>query len=105
VTLPRIQAINPARLGAPFDHSDFIYELKHDGFRAVAYIEAGACELVSRKRNVYKSFAGLTAAIATLPVKNAILGRLSVSRFSIRLTRRSADTLFDRFRENRKHCF
>jgi hypothetical protein len=40
----------------PFDHSDFLFELKHDGFRALAHVWDGNCELVSRKRNVYKSF-------------------------------------------------
>jgi ATP-dependent DNA ligase len=41
--LPRIQPINPSRIAAAFDHQDFAFELKHDGFRAVAYIEDGAC--------------------------------------------------------------
>jgi len=39
--LPRIQPINPTRIAAPFDHQDWIFELKHDGFRALAYIEDG----------------------------------------------------------------
>lgn len=30
--------------------------IKYDGFRALAYIEAGACRLVSRKRTQYRSF-------------------------------------------------
>ena len=32
----------------PFDNPDYIFELKHDGFRALAYIDAGECRLVSR---------------------------------------------------------
>jgi len=32
----------------PFDHPDYIFELKHDGFRAIAYLENGECKLVSR---------------------------------------------------------
>jgi bifunctional non-homologous end joining protein LigD len=71
--LPRTQPINPSRIAAPFDHDDFVFELKHDGFRAVAYIEDGACRLISRKQLQYKSFAGLCSAMAELPVKNAIL--------------------------------
>jgi len=39
VNLPRIQPINPTRIAEPFDHPDWIFEVKHDGFRAVAYIE------------------------------------------------------------------
>jgi hypothetical protein len=38
VTLPRIQPINPSRIAAAFDHPDFLFELKHEGFRAVAYL-------------------------------------------------------------------
>ena len=47
--LPRIQPINPLRIKSPVDDADFICEVKHDGFRALAYIEAGVCRLVSRK--------------------------------------------------------
>lgn len=57
--LPRIQLINPSTIAAAFDHQDWIFELKHDGFRALAYIEDGVCRLISRKDIVYKSFAGL----------------------------------------------
>ncbi|HZP33460.1 MAG TPA: hypothetical protein VFB23_08875 [Candidatus Acidoferrales bacterium] len=71
--LPRIQPINPQRIAAPFDHDNFVFELKHDGFRAVAYIEDGACQLVSRKQIQYKSFALLTSVMARLPVQNAIM--------------------------------
>jgi bifunctional non-homologous end joining protein LigD len=73
VALPRIQPINQTRIAAPFDHSNFVFELKHDGFRGVAYIESGKCELVSRKTIVYKSFTRLASIMAKLPVKNAIL--------------------------------
>ena len=64
--LPRIQPINPQRIAAPFDHEDFLYELKHDGFRALAYLESGTCRLISRKQKVYKGFTGLCAALADL---------------------------------------
>jgi hypothetical protein len=39
-----------ARLAEPFDHPDFIFEPKLDGFRALAYLEEGVCRLVSRNR-------------------------------------------------------
>ena len=32
-----------------FDHSDFLFELKQDSFRALALIKADRCELVSRR--------------------------------------------------------
>jgi bifunctional non-homologous end joining protein LigD len=74
VLSPRaLHPINPTRIAAPFDHSNFVFELKHDGFRAVAYIENRKCELASRKNIVYKSFTGLASIMAKLSVKNAIL--------------------------------
>jgi bifunctional non-homologous end joining protein LigD len=104
VTLPRIQPINPTRLAEPFDHADFLYELKHDGFLALAYVQGGACELISRKQNVYKSFGALSGALAALPVKDAILDGEIVSldgagrrQFFDLMRRRSADAVFYAF--------
>jgi bifunctional non-homologous end joining protein LigD len=57
----------------PFDHPDFLFELKHDGFRALAHIWEGKCELVSRRRNSYKSFKDLRSSLANLKVKNAVI--------------------------------
>jgi hypothetical protein len=54
-----------ARFDAPFEHPDWIFEPKlagrpctpcEDGFRAVAYVENGACRLVSRNRNAFRTF-------------------------------------------------
>jgi ATP-dependent DNA ligase len=36
----------------PFDDWDWIYEIKHDGFRALAVIEQGQCRLFSRKKHL-----------------------------------------------------
>jgi bifunctional non-homologous end joining protein LigD len=71
--LPQIAAMTLSRRREPFDHPDWIFELKHDGFRSLAYVTDGACQLVSRRRNVYKSFATLKESLAELRVKNAIL--------------------------------
>jgi hypothetical protein len=63
-----------ARLHAPFDHPDWIFEPKLDGFRAVAYIEGGTCRLVSRNRNVFKTFGPLAQTMAAdLDGRTAIL--------------------------------
>src|SRR5262249_10863579 len=52
--------------------SDYIFELKHDGFRAVAYLQNGECKLVSRnQRNL--GFEALKRSLANLPVQNAII--------------------------------
>jgi bifunctional non-homologous end joining protein LigD len=52
------------RRAQPFNHDDWIFELKYDGFRALAYIRDSECRLVSRKGCVFKSFADLSADIA-----------------------------------------
>jgi bifunctional non-homologous end joining protein LigD len=57
----------------PFDHPDFLFELKHDGFWALAHIWDGKCELVSRKRNSYESFNDLRNNLARLKIKNAVI--------------------------------
>jgi hypothetical protein len=40
-----------------FTHPDWLFEIKYDGFRSLARVAAGQAELISRRRNVYKSFA------------------------------------------------
>src|SRR5262245_2171209 len=62
--LPHFNPMRLARRPEPFDHPDWIYELKHDGFRSLAYIEDGRCRLESRRRHEYKSFRQLQASIA-----------------------------------------
>ncbi len=51
------------QIPAPFDDADFLYEVKFDGFRALAYVEDGHCELISRKGHTYKRFDGLSQSI------------------------------------------
>jgi bifunctional non-homologous end joining protein LigD len=56
----------------PFDNPDYIFELKHDGFRALAYIGAGECRLVSRNLKSLR-FESLRSALGKLPVRKAII--------------------------------
>jgi ATP-dependent DNA ligase len=64
----------------PFDHPDYIFELKHDGFRVIAYLQHGGCKLVSRnQRNL--GFEALKRLLANLPVRNAIIdGEITLPR-------------------------
>ena len=63
-----------ARFDRPFEHPDWIFEPKMDGFRALAYVEGGTCRLVSRNRNAFKTFEPLAQAIARdLAGRSAIL--------------------------------
>jgi len=49
----------------PFDHPDWLFELKYDGFRALAVIQAGRTHLVSRNGHPFMSFASLSNAIGS----------------------------------------
>ena len=52
------------RIPEPFDHPDFLYEVKFDGFRALAHVNGHHCQLVSRNGHVYKSWPYLAEEIA-----------------------------------------
>ena len=74
MSLPRVTPMPLARFDVPFEHPDWIFEPKMDGFRALAYVEGGACRLVSRNRNAFKTFEPLAQAIALeLAGRSAIL--------------------------------
>jgi bifunctional non-homologous end joining protein LigD len=63
-----------SRRSEPFDSDQFIYELKIDGFRALAHIHQGKGELVSRNGNTFRGFAELATWIAEhLHVESAVL--------------------------------
>ena len=59
-------------LKEPFDHPDYVFELKHDGFQAVVYIENDECKIISRNQRQLR-FNSLAKALAGLPVRNAII--------------------------------
>src|SRR5262249_26376532 len=67
----------PMRLASrrePFDDPDWLYEIKYDGFRALAQIESGACQLVSRKGHIYLTVLIADAqriAVLLLPARRA----------------------------------
>ena len=56
----------------PFDHPDYIFELKMDGFRAIAYLQNGECKLISRNVKNLR-FESLKNALADLPVQSTII--------------------------------
>jgi ATP-dependent DNA ligase len=57
-----------------FNHSDFIFEVKLDGFRALAVIEHGTTQLISRNGHRFASFADLEKSIsAGLPDAKAVI--------------------------------
>ena len=61
-------------LPEPFDHDDFLFEIKWDGFRALAMVDGGQCQLISRNGNPFKQWDTLKRDIAaTLRGRSAIL--------------------------------
>jgi bifunctional non-homologous end joining protein LigD len=72
--LPKTSPINPVLRSRPFDHLEYLFELKYDGFRAVAYFQNGTCEMVSRNKYVFGTFKGLRTWLAgNLGVQDAII--------------------------------
>ncbi len=62
------------RRSLPFDDPDWIYELKMDGFRALAVIEHGRAQLLSRNGLPFASFSELGKQIAAaLPSARAVI--------------------------------
>jgi bifunctional non-homologous end joining protein LigD len=52
------------RLAEPFDHPDWLFEVKHDGFRALAHIDGHHCDLVSRNGHTFKHWPHLCEELA-----------------------------------------
>jgi len=58
----------------PFNDPDFIFEVKWDGFRALAVIEHGRTQLISRNGNRFGSFTDLEKLVSTgLPDTRAVI--------------------------------
>jgi len=62
--LSRVNPLRLARRETPFDDPEWQFELKHDGFRAVAYIDGERARLVSRNQHRFDDFAPLASDIA-----------------------------------------
>jgi len=59
---------------SPFDDPDWLFELKYDGFRALAVIEHGRAQLLSRNGHPFASFSELGKQIAAgLPNTRAVI--------------------------------
>jgi len=49
-----------------FSSRDWVFELKYDGFRALAEVESGRCRLISRNGNAFATFQDLAHRIGKL---------------------------------------
>jgi bifunctional non-homologous end joining protein LigD len=52
------------RIAQPFEHPDWLFELKHDGFRALAHIDRYSCRLISRSGHVFGQWPQLAEELA-----------------------------------------
>ena len=74
IRLSRFDTMRLSRRKDPFDSDQHVFELKIDGFRALAFVEARKGELISRNGNTFHGFAELATWIAEhLRVESAVL--------------------------------
>jgi bifunctional non-homologous end joining protein LigD len=74
VPLPIFQPLALDRARAAFSHPDWLFEIKWDGFRALARIDHGRCKLISRNGNEFQSFKPLSTGLGEcLQAQSAIL--------------------------------
>ena len=75
--LPQIQPVPSVRALEPFPHPEWIFEIKWDGVRSLAYVHGGACRLISRNGNAFKSFPALAERLPSeLRARSAVLDGL-----------------------------
>jgi ATP-dependent DNA ligase len=60
------------RAREPFDHADWLYELKYDGFRALAFVGRTGVELVSRNAHAFPQLALLAEKRRQLVLRRRI---------------------------------
>ena len=74
VPLPVFQPLPLTRRVDPFSHPDWLFEVKYDGFRALAHMDPSGVRLVSRNENRFSSFGDLCASLELfLKAKSAVL--------------------------------
>lgn len=72
--LPHLQPLPLTRRPEPFSDPDWLFEIKYDGFRALAYADPSGVRLVSRNGNRFSGFSDLCAGIEfALRARHAVL--------------------------------
>lgn len=69
----KYQPMPLGRRAVPFDDPEWLFELKYDGFRAIAQVEFRRCTLFSRNGHPFASFNDLA-----LHIGNALVPRSAV---------------------------
>jgi bifunctional non-homologous end joining protein LigD len=89
-----------SRRPAPFDHPEYLFELKLDGFRSLAVIQNGRCQLISRNGHPFNSFDSLRKEL-TLPRD----GKTVLDGEIVCLDRRGRPQFNDLLFHRREPCF
>ncbi|RZJ35916.1 MAG: DNA ligase D [Flavobacterium sp.] len=63
---------------APFDNSDWVFETKFDGYRALAEIENGECRLMSRNGLPFDKYPEIEKTLRTLPTDMILDGEIVI---------------------------
>jgi len=71
--LPHIEPLPLVRGPAPFSYPDWLFELKYDGFRALAFVDRDSVRLVSRNGNAFTMFSDLCENLKQVLPHPAIL--------------------------------
>ena len=79
-TLPQSIAPMLARPGNPFDSADHLFEVKWDGMRALAYVDAGGYRIVSHHGNDITDQFPELGSLGRLPAGTVLDGELVVLR-------------------------
>src|SRR5437867_2281546 len=78
----------------PFDDPEWLFELKYDGFRALAHVRSGQCQLISRNGNPFTSFSGLAAALLGRTCKLQLEGIVAKHNYAPYVSMREQSTWF-----------
>ncbi|MBL4675043.1 MAG: DNA ligase D [Mucilaginibacter sp.] len=78
-SLPRnIKPMKATLVDAPFDDPGWIYEIKWDGYRAVAIVEKGTAELISRNNLPFDQFGPVTKMLESWNMAVVLDGEIVV---------------------------
>jgi bifunctional non-homologous end joining protein LigD len=83
----------------PFDDPDWLFELKHDGFRALAILEQGKTRFISRTSGSIHGFTHLAREFT-----RAIRAESAILDGEIAVPHKTGRTIFARLREHREEA-
>jgi bifunctional non-homologous end joining protein LigD len=77
--IPRtIKAMKATQVDQPFHDAGWVYEIKWDGYRSLAFVENGKAELVSRNDIVYAHFSPINELLASWDLPIVLDGEIVV---------------------------